>query len=177
MSGPDSSLVAFYRGTARDQSGRLIAEVHHFSNRELERSHDYIQWLFPLSVRSQFNPTAPVLTEADVATFCSDPALCANFRKSLERILQFYGYEVVTNDPVQIFESDEWGNRSVQWISDGNHNCLRITRILQSACLLGFEGHARAFQARLLKLRDSPYGRIIGVRAFDFWENAVAQHR
>lgn len=177
MSGPDSPIVAFYRGTACDHSGRLIAEVHQFSNRELEQCHDYIQWLFPLTVRSQFNPTAPVLTEADVATFRSDLAVHGNFRKSLERILQFYGYEIVAEDPVQIFETDEWGNRSVQWISDGNHNYLRITRILQSACLLGFESYARAFQARLLKLRDSPYGRIIGVRAFDFWENAVAQHR
>jgi hypothetical protein len=172
----DSPIVAFYRSAGCDQSGRLIAEIHRFSNRELEQSHDYIQWLFPLIVRSQFNPNAPILVEADIVLFASDPVLRVNFRRSLEKILGFYGYEIMANNPVQIFESEQWGNRSIKWISDGNHNYLRITRMLRSAYLLGFEEYAQAFLDRLLKLRDSPYGRIIGARTFAFWQKAVPRN-
>ena len=32
----------------------------------LERTHDYIQWLFPLPERSSANPDAPRLSSADI---------------------------------------------------------------------------------------------------------------
>ena len=55
-------LVGFYRGTGPDTAGRTINEVWAFDHDQLERQHDYIQWLFPTDQPSEFTPDAPLLT-------------------------------------------------------------------------------------------------------------------
>jgi hypothetical protein len=54
-------LLRFYAGTGPDDRGRFLREIHQWPDDELEHTHDYIQWLFPLAERSGFNPEAPTL--------------------------------------------------------------------------------------------------------------------
>lgn len=54
--------MAFYLGKEADSQGRTIEEIWEWDHEDLEDTHDYIQWLFPLQERSAFNPDAPVLT-------------------------------------------------------------------------------------------------------------------
>src|SRR5262245_840829 len=70
-----SRLVDFYRGAGTDTGGRQLAEIWAWGDDDLEAVHDFIQWLFPLPEPSRFNPDAPRLTEADIATFRGDPLL------------------------------------------------------------------------------------------------------
>src|SRR6266446_244642 len=95
-----SQIVEFYRGTATDAEGRLLADIWTWNDEDLEDVHDYIQWLFPLPEPSQFNPNAPLLTSADIAIFSEDQKLRANVRKSFERIVTFLGLEVGENGHV-----------------------------------------------------------------------------
>ena len=55
-------ILDFYRSTGTDHRGRTLSQIPQKSDRWLEETHDYIQWLFPLYVRSKFNPHAPLLT-------------------------------------------------------------------------------------------------------------------
>ena len=59
-------LVRFYLGTEPDSSGRFIGDIRKWNHERLERTHDYIQWLFPTRNRSQFNSSAPTLDEEQI---------------------------------------------------------------------------------------------------------------
>lgn len=61
------TFLDFYLGTGTDHRGRTLWQIVQKSDAWIEETHDYIQWLFPLSEPSQFNPHAPILTEASRA--------------------------------------------------------------------------------------------------------------
>ena len=44
----DSPIVRFLVQDGRDGAGRTFAQVLAFGDAELERRHDFVQWLFPL---------------------------------------------------------------------------------------------------------------------------------
>ena len=41
-------IIGFYSGTEPDHRGRYLHEIQRWSDDQLEKVHDYIQWLFPL---------------------------------------------------------------------------------------------------------------------------------
>ena len=89
----DLALLAFYRGDAADASGRRLDEIWSWTDVRLEAVHDYIQWMFPLSVRSGANPAAPVLGPLTAEAFGSSEALRERLKRSLRVMLRFYGLE------------------------------------------------------------------------------------
>src|SRR5690348_13027996 len=145
-------LVAFYEGTGTDDRVRRPVDYWNFSHDELEGLHDYIQWLFPLRERSAFNPDAPVLDDATIARFRSDAVIRRNMQRSLAVMRGFY------EDPA--------------WLRPGNHNYLRLTRILKSLSLVGLEGEAQELLARLEEIYVTR-AAVIGSRTLDFWRRAV----
>jgi hypothetical protein len=50
-----SRLLAFYRGQAPDDAGRWLKDIWEWDDEQLETTHDFIQWLFPLPEPSRFN--------------------------------------------------------------------------------------------------------------------------
>src|SRR5580698_3186044 len=86
-----NDLIEFYSGAGPDHHGRRISEIWDWPDDELERTHDYIQWLFPLREKSGFNVNAPVLDELTLTEFRKRPELKQNLRQSLQRMLTFYG--------------------------------------------------------------------------------------
>jgi hypothetical protein len=88
----ESPLVNFYAGTGCDSRGRVLSVIHRWSDEELERTHDYIQWLFPLTGRSAFNSQAPILDAEVIGEFHRRPELHQNLRASFVRILAFFGF-------------------------------------------------------------------------------------
>jgi hypothetical protein len=163
-----SHLVEFYRGTTPDTEGRTLAEIWAFSDEEMEDVHDFIQWMFPLREPSQFNPDAPLVTDADMAEFRGDPALRAALARSFERFLAFLG---LSFDSGQVSEAADFASKDTVWRYP-NHNWLRITRVLASTRMLGLEAQSLAFFAFLEKVRDRPGSRI-DARTFRFWSDAA----
>jgi hypothetical protein len=152
---PQDRIVRFYRGEGRDGAGRTIEEVWQFSAARLELTHDFIQWLFPLRDRSPFNPGAPTLTDRTVAAFRESGDLRDRLRRSLDVMLAFYGLrrEVDASGDVSIEPAREIAIRGPMWWSSGNHNHLRLTRIISSLSILGLEPEARALQGCLERVR------------------------
>jgi hypothetical protein len=128
---PKTNLLNFYQGTGQDHQGRAPATIWHWSDDDLEQVHDYIQWLFPLRERSAFNSNAPLLDDATIQQFRDRPELQANLRRSFLRMLKFYGLELTDTAPPTIRPSKSFPSRSANWLNPGNHNHLRITRILE----------------------------------------------
>src|SRR5271170_7374387 len=138
-------IVRFYSGTGTDDRGRSLAMIQGWSDTLLESVHDFIQWMFPLRERSGANPYAPVLDDGTISEFRSSCVLQANLRLSFARMLKFYGFEVGYTQGIRVMRAPFFLERAKEWMSPGNHNYLRLTRILKSLFLLGLEEEARAF--------------------------------
>lgn len=163
-------IVSFYSGQKPDSLGRSISEIHNWDDHKLEYIHNYIQWLFPLREISQFNPDAPLLKDEDIAAFLNDKSLRDNLLASFDLMLRFYGF---SRTGLTISCADDWDIKSRNWLSPGNHNFLRITRILTSLSLLGLKDYASAFLSALKNLYNSKYQNTIGPITWNFWLNAV----
>lgn len=150
-------LIGFLGGETPDSEGRHLGDILRWPDNRLEQVHDFIQWLFPLTEPSPVNPGAPVLDTATIAEIRARPQLQANMRQSFERMFRFY-------------------QASRHWITPGNHNHLRITRILKCLRLLGLEAEAREFFEWLSGIyqeeRQKPRPGI-SARSFEFWSDAA----
>jgi hypothetical protein len=163
-----SPIIRFTSGEGTDHQGRRIDQIRAWEDWRLEAVHDYIQWLFPLPEASGFNPYAPVLTPEDIAAVRDDPALQESVRKSFQRLLRFYGFAWQDGAVVQTDAS-----RLRAWVTPGNHNFLRVSRILRSLALLGLRDESAAFLAVLERLAAGEAGRIIGTVSLHHWREAA----
>ncbi len=171
---PQGSLLSFYSGQSPDRKGRLIVEIWTFDYVKLEVTHDYIQWLFPLRERSNYNLYAPILQATDIKAFHTDPVLRKNLLISLKLMLTFYGLKcnLTPEGKIEIIYEHNYTQRKKQWLCLRNHNYLRLTRILSSLCLLGFPKYAIALFNCLKKIYQEE-GDKIGETTFYYWQNAI----
>lgn len=165
-------VVAFYSG-GRDADGRTLDEILGWNDDLLEGVHDYIQWLFPTRQPSGVNPSAPLVTDETARAFHSDPALRDRLRDALDRMLTFYGLRR-TKNRIDV-DPGRFVMRARVWLRPGNHNHLRLTRIMDSLAALGLTGEARALQRCLLEdVCAGPEGHAVSARTREFWKRAGA---
>lgn len=168
------TLVSFHRDGGTDHAGRTLDDILKFDDAALEAVHDYIQWMFPLPEKSAFQPHVPTLTPEDIETFRQTGMMQTNLRKSYRRMLDFYGFR-------QIARGLEWKGtfprRAENWLTPGNHNFLRITRILRCLTLCGLEKEAKQFFDALDRTHKHPqYKAAIG-NSFDYWKAQIPPFR
>jgi hypothetical protein len=172
----NSRLLDFYLGVGTDDRRRYLREMLQWPDAQLEEVHDYIQWMFPLTEKSAFNVRAPVLTPSDISEFRSNPELRQNLKASFVRILGFYGLILSGSHPLKVKRALYFEEASLNWIFPGNHNHLRITRILKSLMTLGLEEEARAFYDCLEDIYRAESTRSnpgISEATVSFWRRAV----
>lgn len=145
-------VVAFLEGSGRDGAGRTVYEVLDFGLGPLEARHDFIQWLFPLPTPSRAVPGAPVLSASDIQRLRESRAAQTNLATAAAMMIRFYS---VTD----------------HWLQAGNHNHLRITRIIKSLRLLVGEAAANGFRRQILD-RAATTGAPIPATTRGFWDAA-----
>jgi hypothetical protein len=167
-------LIAYYGGQAPDDRGRYLADVQGWPDDLLESCHDFIQWMFPLRERSSVNPGAPTLDDATIEEFRSRPELRERLGLSFVRMMRFYGFGI-QHGPFGITNARNFKERSMNWLSPGNHNHLRITRILKCLRLLGLEPEARAFfkQLAFIYRLQAKENDLITKQTFAYWQSAI----
>lgn len=170
---PKEVIVAFYLNQRPDSEGRMIEDIWSWDYHKLEYTHDYIQWLFPLQQKSRFNPDAPLLNAQAIQAFRTNEQLRSRLRKSLEVMLSFYGLQANEpgDEPFEVTQSEEYRERRTVWLNRGNHNYLRITRILTSLNLLGLENYSQAFFNGLDQIYSKEKNSI-GSETYAFWKKA-----
>jgi hypothetical protein len=172
-----NSLIGFYSGALPDSRGRRLSEIQSWGFEELENTHDYIQWLFPLRKHSSVNPAAPVIDSEVIAAFRSRHDLRAALVRSLETMLRFYGFYLESSgEHILVRLSEQFAARAPTWLTLGNHNHLRITRILASLRTLGLNRHAESFFRALQEVYWSEAqarSGAISEDSFSFWKSAA----
>ncbi|MFO1500025.1 MAG: opioid growth factor receptor-related protein [Verrucomicrobiota bacterium] len=165
-------LVRFYLGEQPDSRGRFIREILSWTDAQLEDVHDYIQWLFPTRSPSPVNPEAPVLDDDQIRDFLYDDRLQGQVVVAFKRMMAFYGFEVLDRDDVRIARAPHWNVASRQWLTHGNHNFLRLTRILTCLRLVGLKTYSRALLEALTSVYQQE-GECIGRKTMEFWQSAA----
>ncbi|MCJ1323895.1 hypothetical protein MMC10_000556 [Thelotrema lepadinum] len=185
-SGPLPQAVIFYRDIpGACPYGRTLSHILAWDDNDLESSHDYIQYLFPLPERSPVNPSAPLITKDVFLAFRADSpegqALRKNLRKAFKRMLAFYGFDYIKvstmlpGDPQHAaIKSNNHQMRFQNWVRRFDHNHLRITRIIRCLRLLGLEEEAGTFFSALYQLsRSQDYVGKISQKSLNFWQKAA----
>jgi hypothetical protein len=108
---------------------------------ELERHHDFIQWLFPLPEPSSVNPEAPLLSNDDIVLAQNNREIQLNLLRSFDTMAAFWGF--FRNQDNELTRSADFEHLSRKWCCSSNHNQLRITRVLKC---LSLTGHAELAQ-------------------------------
>lgn len=162
---PNELLVDFYRGNGKDIEGRTLQNLWDLSLENKESYHNYIQWLFPNKVASAFNGRAPALTDALIQEMKTDE-IKANLRISLNHMLVFYGLKW---DNDKIVKADTFAERSKVWFKAGDHNHLRLTRILKCLDIFELKDEKTALFNCLKALKEESPDKVAPT-TWTFWE-------
>lgn len=163
---------------ARDGRGRRLLDILSWDDYKLEMSHDYIQMLFPLPEGSIFNPFAPVVTKEVRDAFLQRKDLRDSQLRAFDKILSFYGLVAVNKKAsdgaaptVTVSHGAMWCTNSGNWLTQFNHNHLRISRIIRSLRVLGSEEQAVALSEFLASFDEVK--KRVGKRSLMYWERAA----
>lgn len=167
LSAKDQQLVDFYGGAGKDTENRTLQDIWEFSLATKESAHDYIQWLFPSKTKSQYNPSAPVLNAGTIKAMRESPIIMAHLAKSLDHMLVFYGLRFdAQRQAIEV--GPDFQERALVWLNPGNHNYLRLTRILNCLNIFGLKNESRAFFDCLQKIYSANTNRV-DESAFKMW--------
>lgn len=161
-------IVNFYHGFIPNDKGWTLCDILDLTDEQLESVHDYIQWMFPTFEASQFNLDAPVFTADSAIEFVKSGVIMDNAQRAFYRILEFYGmvYHGVTNK--EVVTRYDFSNN---WVTSGNHNFLRLTRILKFLNIVGMHNEADALFAALCGVYAAQ-PEVVGKRTLKFWIEA-----
>ncbi|AYG48293.1 hypothetical protein DV532_28945 (plasmid) [Pseudomonas sp. Leaf58] len=135
---------------------------------QLEFTHTYIQWLFPLPEVSTINPEAPVLTALHCEAVAISPLLKKQIGINLDLMLRHWG---IQRQAVDFIKAANFDTQSVLWLTEFDHNHLRITRVLAFLAMTGFGVVAeRLYTFFHARLQDELYNKI---GALKYWRDAI----
>jgi len=146
------ALTGFLGGSTPDSRGRYITEIYSLSDQEIENTHDFIQWVFPLPEASRAVFNAPVLSEHDVRDIRDNEMAQENLSRSSDWYLGFL-------------------KRNKHWMTKYDHNHLRITRAIKSVRLLIGDQEADKFRTQIFEVLGDAISNI-DPKAVSFWMDA-----
>lgn len=158
----------FYQNQETDVIGRVLSDLQNMSFDKKEYTHDYIQWLFPTDQKSAFNFDAPVFNLQQFTILNQNPVIKENVKLSFIKMLEFYGLRY-DDSTWTVYKDDHFEKRARNWLTLGNHNFLRISRILRCLVLFECNQEAQAFYSFLKTLDSHP---ALKIENFVYWEEA-----
>jgi hypothetical protein len=135
-----------------DTKGRTLQDIWNFTDTEIERTHDFIQIIFPLDEPSGVAPQLGYLeSDSTVAAIKANDLAKANIIISSRWFLSFL-------------------KMNEQWKKPYDHNHSRITRIIRCLRLLVSDEVADEFRRNMLDCLGSSH--VISKRTLKFWDTA-----
>lgn len=146
-------FLNFLSKEGKDFKGRTLESIWSFSDEDIERTHDFIQILFPLNKPSESAFHGYYLDSEDlIEQIRSNSIARENILKSSNWYLSFLTRNV-------------W-----LWNRNYDHNQLRITRVIECLRLLISEDEADKFYNDVLKIiKDN---NKVNQTSLNFWKNA-----
>lgn len=191
-----SKIQAFFKGDGTDHQGRTLNEVLELDDQWWDDCHDFIQWVFPLPMPSQFfkGDDCPLLSMEDISILSRETDIQSILSRSATRYCSFLGIELIDfrflhsyDDPFEdirvndsgitcgswrVAVADNFSEQAKYWLKANDHNHLRINRMLQCLVLFGEEELAKAIFKFLAMIKcEFPY--CITDTTMVYWRNAL----
>ncbi|MBR9908043.1 MAG: hypothetical protein GYB30_08300 [Gammaproteobacteria bacterium] len=167
-------LKAFYSEGAANDRGYTLVDLWTKPDSWLERSHMFIQWMFPLTTASSGNIYAPVLDEPTIQFLRRNTEAQDNLVRSFVGFCGLLGLQVIASEESpKIAIGDNFAGRKTDWFTFDSHNNARITRVLTSLQLLGRDDLARVLFDGLIRLMTDEPDCGIGENAVERWRAAI----
>ena len=145
-------MLNFLKGNERDVYKRYLKDIWIMSDEQIENTHNFIQWVFPLNERSNAVPKSPILTNEEIISIKKSETAQKNIKKSAEWFLEFL-------------------SRNSYWICQNNHNHLRITRAIKSLRLIHSNEEAEKFKNSIMNLIQGNEKKI-NPTTLKYWKNS-----
>lgn len=149
----DGYLLDFLEAKGTDYQGRVIRQIWSFDDGQIETTHDFIQWLFPLPLEKPSQMSRPTITPSGENRIKASRKAMDNMCISQDWYLGFL-------------------SRNKDWLSNYNHNHLRITRLLKSSSIFFDVPHSENLFSRILTLAGRDQEKI-GAKALAYWSLAL----
>jgi hypothetical protein len=173
----NQNIVDFYTKNGVTNSGRTFDDIMKFDGDQLEKVHDYIQWLFPTKTPSKIHTDSPTLDDETIELLKSNPEFLRRYQQALGKMLRFWGIPYTPSMSNDVFISNiHLHDIAVPvWCFKKDHNQLRIARVLESTRLLGFRGTSSSLFHALLKFAGE-YAHVheISTRNIAYWYQAMS---
>jgi hypothetical protein len=175
----DRAFIGFYCGSNTQYVSRngapasapiTLEEVMRYDAGELESKHNFIQWLFPLKT-SGTNVDCPRVGDAELRAIVKSYAVGVTIVRCYECMLRFYGFRMV-DDRGQLVHSFDHAERVTNLLLNP-HNNLRISRMLRSMCLMGFEAYAVHFLDAMLAVSQQAGAESLLKKSTTYWAASV----
>lgn len=167
------TLRSFYTNQLKNPEGLYLKDIWGFNDWEIENTHHFIQWLFPLEMKSNHSETAPIVGEDDLSEMLSDPKVRENLLHSLNMMENFWGFEVPHKSCQFIRPRGFQSFLTKDWLTAYNHNYIRIARVIHSLSIFGFDQEAKELVSYLEKSVFPNYKHLIGQETMDYWKSAL----
>jgi len=145
-------MLNFLEDNERDVYKRYLKDIWTMSDEQIEDTHNFIQWVFPLNERSNEVPESPILTNEEIISIKKSETAQKNIKKSTEWFLEFL-------------------TRNSYWICQINHNHLRITRAIKSLRLIHSNEEAEKFKNSIMNLIKGNEKKI-NLTTLEYWKNS-----
>jgi hypothetical protein len=166
-------LRSFYTNQQKNPEGLYLKDIWGFNDWELENTHHFIQWMFPLELKSNHNETAPVVCDKDLMEMVKDKEVRENILHSLNVMENFWGFEVPHKNCSFTKPRGFQNFLSKDWPTAYNHNYIRIARVIHSLVIFGLENEAKELVGYLEKQVFPTYKHLIGEDTMDYWKSAL----
>ena len=178
-------ICDFFINNGTDHQKRSLMDILAFDDKEFDQCHDFIQWIFPLHEASRMRGFSPVLTKEDAEILQGSEVAKRNILLALNRYKIFLGLK--TSSPKDIELKSAPPIKSLKdaighvfdktillyfWCKNGEHNLLRITRVIRSLRLFGLEEEARKFYSQVLAIGIRNH---LGPTTIDYWNRALEE--
>lgn len=149
-SGSDTNFLFYTNKVTSKPDNAYINDFHKkwFGDYDqLEASHGFIQWLFPIFDASLFNWSSVPLSRTEARLIRRNEVAAKNVVASYKLMLNFYGLRLVNEKTGEIdyVEDTKLKRSRMKNLNNMSHNYLRITRILKSLGHLGFTRYKKPF--------------------------------
>lgn len=150
----NEALIEYFTNLGKDSNNRVHNDILRFSDEEMEKCHDFIQWFFPTITPSAYDNLAPLLNQETIELLKDDAVFQARFSMGLKRIFRFWRLQY-RGDGKNLILLNISSKRF--WMEYDNHNLLRMSRVMESCRLLGFEEVARSlFEVLFITIKTHP---------------------
>jgi len=156
-----SDITDFFIKNGEDNNGRMLLNILSWNDNKLDAVHNCIQWMFPLYERSLHYLDSTILDDDDIEIIKNSDVAKRNIKLIFERMCKFFG--------ICDFEDTR---KHKMWCYSGNHNMLRITRIIRSLRLFGLDKEAKRFYDAVLDIATSE-GNRVSKNTLDYWNDAL----